>query len=72
MHRRNYTISRMICTNCGKEGIPIPRKISNAREEGHLKELYCLYCRAYHNHKELRSDWDEIKAKQEEIINEEN
>lgn len=61
MHRRNFTISRMICSNCGNEGIPIPRKSSGAREEGHMKELYCLTCREYHNHIELRSDWDAVE-----------
>lgn len=61
MNKRNFTISRMVCTNCGKEGIPIPRKASQTRSQGHLKELYCIYCRGYHNHTEVRSEWDKYK-----------
>lgn len=61
MSRKNFTISRMVCTNCNREGIPIPRKVSQARAQGHLKELYCLTCRGFHNHIEFRSEWDELR-----------
>ena len=65
MNKKNFTISRMICTNCGKEGIPIPRKTSQTREQGHLKDLYCPNCKAYHNHQEIRSDWDRYRLEEQ-------
>lgn len=64
MNRKKFTVSKMICTNCGREGIPIPRKTSKARERGHLKELYCYNCKAMHNHREFRSEWDEIVVRE--------
>lgn len=62
---KNYTISKMVCTNCGQEGIPIPRPLSRSREKNHLKKLYCLNCREYHNHMELRDNWDAEYLKME-------
>ena len=64
MKRKNFTVSKMVCTNCGRVGIPIPRKASRAREEGHLKELYCFGCKETHNHREFRNEWDEMRFNQ--------
>jgi hypothetical protein len=47
-------ISRMFCTQCGKEGISIPRKKGQYREPGHLKNLFCIYCQKKQNHVEIR------------------
>ena len=51
----NFTISRMFCCNCGKEGVPISRKIGQYREPGHLKKMYCIHCGKTWNHAEVRS-----------------
>ena len=49
----NITPSRFFCTNCGKEGIPISRPRAHQRELGHLKNLYCIYCKDTYNHVEI-------------------
>jgi hypothetical protein len=48
------TQSRFFCTQCGKEGIPILRKVAHQRENRHLKKLYCTYCKEEINHAEVR------------------
>ena len=48
------TKSRFFCTCCGREGIPIQRKKGSEREAGHLKQLYCIYCKKEVNHAEVR------------------
>lgn len=55
MRNGKYTISKMFCTKCGREGIAVPRKIGKYREAGHLKNLYCIYCGCERNHVEIRS-----------------
>ena len=50
----NMTPSRFFCTQCGREGIPVQRKKGQEREGGHLKKLYCLYCKEEVNHVEVR------------------
>lgn len=52
----NYKLEthKFYCTKCGKEGIPIVRKKASQREPGHLKNLYCLYCKEETNHAECR------------------
>lgn len=59
------TVSRFFCTKCGREGIPIQRTISKEREPGHLKRLYCIYCKEEVNHAEVREiggyDHDDFK-----------
>lgn len=42
--KRNMTISDFYCTECGRKGLPVQRKMGREREPGHLKNLYCLYC----------------------------
>lgn len=46
--------SDFYCTCCGKQGIPIARKIGKQREAGHLKKLFCLNCQKETNHVEIR------------------
>lgn len=41
---RNYLISDFYCTGCGQKGMPVHRKTGQARENGHLKRIYCIYC----------------------------
>lgn len=49
-------VHEFYCTKCGKRGIPIVRQASHFREKGHLKKLYCIYCREEVNHVECRND----------------
>lgn len=51
---QKITTSEFYCTECGKRGIPIARKIGQQREVGHLKKLFCLYCQKKTNHAEIR------------------
>lgn len=51
---KETTTSEFYCTRCGKKGIPIARKIGKQREAGHLKRLYCPFCREEVNHAEVR------------------
>jgi hypothetical protein len=53
--QKKVTVSRMFCTQCGREGIPIPRRPGSQREAGHLKKLYCNWCKEETNHAEVRS-----------------
>lgn len=53
MKRYSMSVSDFYCTECGKAGIPIPRKRSNLRSGGHLKILFCPYCRKRCNHAEV-------------------
>ena len=48
------TISDFYCTECGRRGIPIPRREGAQREPGHLKSLYCLHCGEEKNFAEVR------------------
>lgn len=49
------TIHEFYCTQCGKCGIPVPRKLGSLRECGHLKMLYCIFCGKVTNHAECIS-----------------
>ncbi|MBR6516760.1 MAG: hypothetical protein IKT40_07855 [Bacilli bacterium] len=48
-NRRNFDIYHYYCTNCGHEVIPISRKKSKTRKDGHLKKMYCPHCKEYQN-----------------------
>lgn len=52
----NIAESKFFCTHCGKEGIPIPRQGGRLRELGHLKMLYCIFCKDTYNHVEIGSN----------------
>ena len=45
------------CTLCGKKGIPVIRTEGELRAKGHLKKLYCLFCKAETNHCEIAFDY---------------
>lgn len=53
-NRKETTTSEFYCTQCGNKGIPIARKVGSQREAGHLKKLYCPYCKEETNHAEIR------------------
>ena len=50
----NVTMSDMYCTKCGRKNIPVPRKRGQEREPGHLKKMYCIYCKKQVNMVEVR------------------
>lgn len=56
MKRRNYVISYFICENCNMS-FPLPRLKSRQRENGHIKDIWCPYCKG-------ESKFLEIKDKQ--------
>lgn len=51
---KNLFISDFYCVCCGNKGIPIPRKYNKSHESGHLKKIYCMYCKTETNHAEIR------------------
>lgn len=53
-NRKETTTSDFYCVQCGNKGIPIARKVGSQREAGHLKKLYCPYCKEEVNHAEVR------------------
>lgn len=55
---KSIAMSDFYCTCCGKKGIPIIRKMGKLKESGHLKKLYCLFCKKETNHCEIRSCGD--------------
>lgn len=46
--------SDFYCVKCGNKGIPIMRKNGQQREPGHLKRLFCIYCKQEFNHAEIK------------------
>lgn len=51
--RTNKCPDLFFCTQCGHQGIPIIRPTAHKRESGHLKNLYCIYCKKETNHVEI-------------------
>lgn len=50
---------KLFCLKCGKEAIPIFRKKGRNRAKGHLKKMYCPWCKDYMNHYEARNEQEE-------------
>ncbi len=42
---------RLVCETCGGEMF-VPRKKSRKREEGHIKTMWCPYCKAVKDFRE--------------------
>lgn len=54
MRKRRYSvISNFVCPEC-KNIIPLPRNHGKQRAKGHIKTLYCPYCKADRNFTEIR------------------
>ena len=51
--RTSYTISYCKCPSC-ENLFPIPRRNSRQREKGHLKYIWCPFCKTKTNHLEFR------------------
>lgn len=47
----------MYCSECGNRGIPVMRKSNKRREKGHLKKLWCCYCKKETNHVEITNNY---------------
>lgn len=56
MKRKNYVISYFICKKC-ENLFPLPRLKNHQRENGHVKDIWCPYCKQ-------ESKFLEIKDKQ--------
>lgn len=54
----DMSISDFYCTRCGNKTIPIVRKTSRSREPGHLKKLWCPFCKEEVNCVEIRGFGD--------------
>lgn len=54
MRANNFEISNFICPTCGG-GFPLPRAKSMRREKGHVKDLWCPYCKDRVKTIEIRS-----------------
>lgn len=54
MGRGNGVGSDFYCVKCGKKGMPIRRKQSKQKQAGHLKKLFCCFCKQDTNHYEVR------------------
>lgn len=51
---RLSNLSDFYCTKCGHKSYPIWRANGKGKEPGHLKKLYCLYCKSEQNMAEVR------------------
>lgn len=56
MRNRKISISDFYCTQCGHKTLPIPRRDGQGREPGHLKNLYCPFCKMEQNCVEVRQN----------------
>lgn len=50
-----YSISNFECPGCGNL-IPLPRRNTKKRENGHIKDLFCPYCNKVQKTKEYKSN----------------
>ena len=67
MNKNNYMISDMYCVCCGKKGLPIARTVGRYKEPGHLKKLYCIYCKKTCNHAEVKSTYNDYNLQDFEL-----
>ena len=44
MRKTSYTISNLVCPECGHT-FPIPRRKGSQRKQEHIKDIWCPYCR---------------------------
>ena len=51
---KNPIINDFYCCRCGKKAYPLIRKAGKEKEPGHLKKLYCLYCKREWNMVEIK------------------
>ena len=51
-----FYMSDFYCTKCGNLSMSLPRAKKKQREAGHLKNLYCPWCKGEYNHWECHDD----------------
>ena len=64
MTKNKYEVHALVCPDCANK-MYVPRKLSRLREEGHIKTMWCPYCKAQKQFEETRYFEDE-----EEVIEE--
>jgi len=57
----SYESHGFFCTRCGNRGLNVWRNQASQRGKGHLKKLYCVYCKAETNHYECYNPEDVLK-----------
>lgn len=55
MAKTKATYHDFYCINCGKRGLPLPRKICMQHEKFHRKRMYCPWCKIEVAHVEVRT-----------------
>lgn len=69
MASRKVTYSDFYCLQCTNK-ITLPRKNSRQREKNHLKSIFCIHCKGYVNHYEVRDcDYDFQLQDLKDLIN---
>ena len=53
-----YQSHKFFCIKCGNPGIPVQRPSNKQREKFHRKKLYCIHCKEFTNHIEVK-DWEQ-------------
>jgi len=71
MNTRNIVFSDFYCTKCGNKVLSLPRQKGKERLAGHLKNLYCPFCKEEHNCCEIKqfSKYDYIDFVTEMVYN---
>lgn len=54
--KTQMTFHDFYCTNCGRLTYTLPRKVCHQHNKGHLKNLYCPWCKQEYNHWECHDD----------------
>lgn len=54
MHKGSFDLSSLVCLECGNI-FTIPRKSRKHRCDGHIKDLWCPFCKNISKHYEIRN-----------------
>ena len=60
MRSHEFTISDFICPKCNHKQ-SLPRKKGKQREKGHIKNIYCPFCKEKTQHVEIRAFDSELE-----------
>ena len=52
--KKSFTISKFECPDCENE-MYVSRQLSKQREDGHIKDLWCPYCKEIKKMKEIKN-----------------
>ena len=63
-----YQSHKFFCIKCGNAGIPVQRPSNKLREKFHRKKLYCIHCKEYINHVEVKN-WEEEQEFRQQFEN---